>query len=94
MDQMFINWALGILTTLIVFLLGSVRQSIKELQRTDLDIMKDFSEVKILIVGDYVKRSEFFEMAKTLREEFVGLSEALFKKLDRIETKLDGKVDK
>lgn len=49
--------------------------------------MKDLStkvqSIEILVAGEYVKKAEIAQ-----------LSESLFKKLDRIEDKLDGKVDK
>lgn len=39
--------------------------------------------IELLVAGEYVKKAEIAE-----------LSQSLFKKLDRIEDKLDGKVDK
>lgn len=49
--------------------------------------MKDLStkvqSIEILVAGEYVKKTEIAQ-----------LSESLFKKLDRIEDKLDAKVDK
>lgn len=39
--------------------------------------------IELLVAGQYVKK-----------EEIKQLSDSLFKKLDRIEDKLDGKVDK
>ena len=49
--------------------------------------MKDLStkvqSIEILVAGEYVKKAEIAQ-----------LSDSLFKKLDRIEDKLDGKADK
>lgn len=55
--------------------------------RTLWSDMKDLStkvqSIEILVAGEYVKKAEIAQ-----------LSDSLFKKLDRIEDKLDGKVDK
>lgn len=49
--------------------------------------MKELSvkvqSIELLVAGEYVKKAEIQQ-----------LSDSLFKKLDRIEDKLDGKVDK
>lgn len=44
---------------------------------------RDNAELKVLVAGDYVKRNELQEIVKVL-----------FAKLDRIEEKVDRKVDK
>jgi hypothetical protein len=55
--------------------------------RTLWSDMKDLStkvqSIEILVAGEYVKKAEIAQ-----------LSDSLFKKLDRIEDKLDGKADK
>lgn len=83
MDQGLINWLLAGFGTLIGFLLRAVWQAVKDLQDADKQLANKVGRIEVLVAGDYVKR-----------ETFDRLSDALFTKLDRIENKLDGKVDK
>ena len=68
---------------LIGFLLNAVWQAVKDLQKTDKELTAKISEIEVLVAGAYVKRDDLDK-----------LSLALFAKLDKIENKLDGKVDK
>ena len=61
----------------------AIWESLKELKAADDKLTDQISGLKVMVAGDYVRR-----------ESFDKLSEALFSKLDRIENKLDGKVDK
>jgi hypothetical protein len=83
MDQIVVNWLLAGFGGLIGFLLNAVWQAVKDLQKADSELVKKVSEIEVLVAGAYVKRDDFNELSK-----------ALFNKLDRIEDKLDGKVDK
>lgn len=83
MDQTIINWLLSGFGALIGFLLNAVWQAVKDLQRADAKLAEKVAEIEVLVAGDYVKRDDFAE-----------LSRALFAKLDKIEDKLDKKVDK
>lgn len=78
-----INWALSILSAIAGFLLKTLWNSVKELQESDQNIVSKIYEVDKLVAGEYVRRDE-------LTSQMV----AMFKKLDRIEDKLDHKVDK
>jgi hypothetical protein len=49
----------------------------------DQRLAEKVQAIEILVAGEYVKR-----------DQLERLQEALFSKLDRIESKLDGKVDK
>ena len=57
--------------------------SMKELKKTDSELATKVQSIEVLVAGQYVKREDFKE-----------LSDALFRKLDRIEVKLDSKMDK
>lgn len=83
MDQTIINWLLSGFGALIGFLLNAVWQAVKDLQRADAKLAEKVAEIEVLVAGDYVKRDDLAE-----------LSRALFSKLDKIEDKLDKKVDK
>lgn len=83
MDQTVINWLLTGFGVLIGAVLNAVWQSVKELQTADKDLTAKVAEIEVLVAGAYVKKDEISK-----------LSDAIFAKLDRIEDKLDGKVDK
>lgn len=83
MDQTLINWLLGGFGTLIGFLLNVVWQAVKDLQAADTKLANKVAEIEILVAGDYLRRDDFQHTV-----------EALFKKLDKIEDKLDKKADK
>ena len=83
MDQTIVNWMLAGFGGLIGFLLNAVWQAVKDLQKADKDLTEKVSKIEVLVAGAYVKKDDFNELSK-----------AIFAKLDRIEDKLDGKVDK
>lgn len=83
MTQELINWVIGGFGALISFLLTALWQSIKDLQRADIEMSKTVAEIQVLLAGGYARR-----------EDVERLSSAIFTKLDRIEEKLDRKVDK
>ena len=73
--------------TLVGFLggwvLNSLKASIESLQKADHDLTTKVQSVEVLVAGSYVKRDDLDK-----------LTAALFAKLDKIESKLDGKADK
>jgi len=83
MDQTIINWLLGGFGALIGFLLNAVWQAVKDLQAADTKLAAKVYDIEILVAGDYLRR-----------DDFTHTVEALFKKLDKIEDKLDKKADK
>lgn len=83
MDQTLVNWILAAASALIGALLNAMWQAVKDLQKSDMALADKVSEVEILVAGSYVKR-----------DELSAMTNALFAKLDRIEEKLDKKVDK
>jgi CHASE3 domain sensor protein len=83
MDQTIINWVLAGFGGLIGFLLNAVWQAVKDLQKADKDLTAKVAEIEVLVAGAYVKK-----------DDLEKLSNAIFAKLDRIEDKLDLKVDK
>ena len=83
MDQTIVNWLLGGFGALIGFFLNAVWQAVRDLQAADTKLASKVSEIEILVAGDYLRR-----------DDFTHTVEALFKKLDKIEDKLDKKADK
>jgi hypothetical protein len=79
--------AFNIVLSLVAFLggwvLNSLRDSIRALQKTDSELADKVQRIEVLVAGTYVKR-----------DDMDRLGAALFAKLDKIEAKLDGKADK
>jgi len=81
--QEFYDWVLSGFCAVLGFLLNSVWQAVKDLQRADNELTKRESEIEVLVAGNYVTRQEFDRVVQRL-----------FAKLDSIDSKLDSKVDK
>lgn len=83
MDQAFVNWLLAGFGGLIGFLLNVVWQAVKDLQKADKVLAERVGEIEVLVAGSYITKTDFTQV-----------TDAIFRKLDRIEDKLDGKADK
>ena len=83
MDQALVNWLLAGFGGLIGFLLNVVWQAVKDLQKADKILADRVGEIEILVAGSYITKTDF-----------TNVTDAIFRKLDRIEDKLDGKADK
>ena len=83
MDQQLFNWAVAGFGALGGFVLKSVWDAVKDLQRADTNLADKVSHMEVLIAGDYIKK-----------EEFNNVSNIIFIKLDKIMGKLEAKVDK
>lgn len=83
MEQDLINWMLGGFGALFGFLLNSIWQAVKDLQRTDSDLVDRIAQIEVLVAGTYISRVEF--------DKAMG---RLFRKLDTIDQRLGGKADK
>ena len=81
--QTFINILVGVCAGLGGWVLNSVRQSVSRLQDQDQALADKVQRIEVLVAGQYVKRDDIDK-----------LTSAIFAKLDRIESKLDGKQDK
>ena len=81
--QTIFNWAVGIAGTLGGWWLKTMWEALKDLQNADKELTAKVSSIEVLVAGNYVTRNE---LTRT--------NQAILDKLDRIEDKLDGKVDK
>lgn len=82
-SQTIINTLIGLVAFFGGVWVKSISESLKEMKITDVQLADKVQHIEVLVAGQYVKR-----------EELDNLSKALFTKLDRIEHKIDGKVDK
>ena len=77
------NIVLGALGTLVGWMLNTLYNSMKDLTKADQVLADKVQTIEVLVAGHYLPR-----------QEFDGKMDALFKKLDKIEDKLDAKLDK
>lgn len=81
--QTYFNIAVGLIGGLGGWILNSLKSSIDALQKADSALTTKVQAIEVLVAGQYVKRDDMDK-----------ISDAIFAKLDRIETKLDRKADK
>ena len=81
--QTLFNVAVALAGFLGGWVLNNIKSSIYALHTADHALSEKVQSIEILVAGTYVKR-----------DDLEKLSAALFAKLDRIEIKIDGKVDK
>ena len=82
-QQIIFNWVIGAFGVLGGTVLASIWNAVKDLQSMDRILAEKVAAIDVLVAGQYVKR-----------DELTHLTKAMFDKLDRIEDKLDRKVDK
>ena len=81
--QTIINAAIALVGFLGGWILKVVWEGVKELQSADKILADKVNTIEILIAGTYMSKLDFDKIAA-----------AIFAKLDKIEDKLDRKVDK
>ena len=82
-SQTLINALIGGFSAAVAFILRVLWEGLRELQRADVDLASKVADIQLLVAGTYVKK-----------DELDGVIKALFAKLDKIEDKLDKKVDR
>ncbi len=82
-EQTVFNVLVGIACSCLGWFMKTIFNSVKDLQQTDQKLAEKVGEIEVLVAGQYCKK-----------DDLEKLSNALFTKLDRIEDKLDKKVDK
>lgn len=82
-EQVIFNAMVSIIGALGGWVLKTMWQALSELQSQDIKLANKVNSIELLVAGKYVTR-----------EENEKLTDAVFRKLDRIENKLDGKADK
>ena len=77
------QWVVGGLCVCFGIMLKACWDAVKDLQTADKTLVERVTGVEVLVAGKYVTHDDMDK-----------LSTAIFAKLDRIEDKLDHKVDK
>lgn len=85
--QTLINVLIGLVGGMGGWILNNLSKTVDDLQRQDMELADKVQRIELLVAGTYVKRDE-------LDKQIEHLSREIFKRLDRIETKIDGKADK
>lgn len=81
--QTLLNIAFGVAGAMCMWILNSLKDSLKSLRDSDEALTEKVQKIELLVTGVYVKKDELDRIAN-----------ALFAKLDKIDAKLDGKADK
>ena len=81
--QTIFNILVALLSFLGGWVLNNLRESIKSLHDSDMQLAAKVQTIEVLVAGSYVKRDDLDK-----------LTHAIFVKLDKIEDKIDSKVDK
>lgn len=83
MNQDLINLFIGIFGTVLGVFLTIVSSTVKDLHKADRELVSKVNSIEVLVAGQYIRK-----------DEFERLAEAMFKKLDRIEIRLNEKPDR
>jgi len=83
MDQTLFNIAVTVIGFLGGWWLKVLWDAVKDLQTADKVLVEKVSSIEVLVAGNYMSKQDFDKIAA-----------AIFAKLDKIEDKLDRKVDK
>lgn len=83
MTESYIHSLITVAVGVVGYILKILWDSVKDLQRDDENLLNKLNDLQVAIASDYAKREE-------LRAEFKMFREML----ERIERKLDQKVDK
>ncbi len=83
MDQELVNWLMAGFGGLIGFLLNVLWHAVEDLQKADKVLAGRVGEIEVLVASSYITKTDFTQV-----------TDAIFRKLDHIEDKLDGKADK
>jgi hypothetical protein len=81
--QHVLDWVFSAAGAVGGWMLKSLWDAVKDLQNADKQLADKVNQIEVLVAGEYATR-----------DDFKSLSNAIFTKLDRIEDKLDAKVDK
>ena len=82
-SQTIINTAIALVGFLGGWILKVIWEGVKDLQAVDKLLTEKVNTIEILIAGNYMSKQDFDKIAA-----------AIFAKLDKIDDKLDRKVDK
>jgi lipoprotein NlpI len=90
--------AFNIAITIIGVLGGWVFKTISDRLQSLADAQKNLGEkiqhIEVLVAGQYAKKEDVEKATALYKEALDKLTSAIFVKLDRIEEKLDNKMDK
>lgn len=81
--QNFINIAITVGCTIFGIILKVIWDTLQQFQNENKEVVNRISAIEVLVAGEYVRKDEFKDFCK-----------AMFVKLDRIDDKISGKMDK
>ena len=81
--QLLVNIGMTVFNVLLLWLTTSLRSSISDRKDFEKETNMRIEELRLVVVGEYMKKADINQLIS-----------ALFKKLDRMEEKIDKKADK
>ena len=81
--QILFDAIVGIAAFLAIWVMNALKDSIKVLHESDVELSKKLQNIEVLVAGNY-----------TTRPELQIFADAVFKKLEQMHEKLDLKADK
>lgn len=82
-EQTIIDSILGLLAFLGGYLINSLKDSVRDMNKSYTELTSKVQSIEVLVAGNYVKKDDFEKMCTRI-----------FTKLDSIDDKLDRKVDR
>lgn len=82
-SQYLFNIAIALIGALGGWIMKIMWDALRDLQEADKTLTEKVATIEVLVAGQYVRKDDFDRVA-----------DALFRKLDRIQDKLDAKADK
>lgn len=96
--QTIINIVAGVIGAIISALGGALYHSIKEdvraVEKESAELKDKLQRQEVLVASEYAKRVDLEKITASYKDDLNKLSSALLTQLNRIENKLDGKMDK
>jgi hypothetical protein len=86
--QLLFDIMLGVVMFLGGFVLKGIRDDIKAHQASASALQSQINEVRVLVAGQYVTKTEMKELFAQFKQEVSSLGERMDKRLDTIEQKL------
>lgn len=86
-EQIILNIIFGIASFAAVWILNGIKDSLKALHEADTALTSKVQAIELLVAGKYVLKDDF-------KNELSKVTDVLFHKLDKIEAKLDTKLDR
>lgn len=99
MDQTFVNWALGLLSAMIILTIRFLWQNISDIRMVNRDTVNKMNSglsdlkdrvqmLELLVAGQYVKKEEFMQLKEEIKADYKSLEQ----KMDNFLTEITKRI--